>query len=362
MHATPDARARIRGCLLGGAVGDALGAPVEFDSLADIRSRFGAGGVTDYAEAYGRRGAITDDTQMTLFTAEGLVRAYVGAGSEGAPSPESAVHHAYLRWLRTQGYAPEADVARRDGWPDGWLVKERGLWSRRAPGNTCLSALLATRTLGERATNDSKGCGTVMRVAPVGLLAPARDLAGGSPAYELGAAVSFVTHGHPAGYMAGGAFALLFARLMEGLELRRAAEATVATVRALPGSACMMDALDAAMALVDEAGTPTPERIEQLGGGWVAEEALAIAIYVALTAKDFEGALSLSVTHSGDSDSTGSMVGQLLGAAWGEEAIPARWLRELELRDVVEQIADDVAAVRAGSLDREAAAERYPGW
>jgi ADP-ribosylglycohydrolase len=67
--------ARIRGCLLGGAVGDALGAPVEFLSLQEIRDKFGPAGIHDYARAYGRRGAIADDTQMTLFTAEGLLRA-----------------------------------------------------------------------------------------------------------------------------------------------------------------------------------------------------------------------------------------------------------------------------------------------
>src|SRR3954469_11894903 len=74
---------RIRGCLLGGAVGDALGAGIEFAWIEDIIRRFGPGGSTDYVEAYGRRGAITDDTQMTLFTAEGLLRARVRVAREG---------------------------------------------------------------------------------------------------------------------------------------------------------------------------------------------------------------------------------------------------------------------------------------
>ncbi len=64
--AKPDLRARFRGCLLGGAVGDALGAPVEFLDRDSILAKFGADGITDYAPAYGRLGAITDDTQMTL--------------------------------------------------------------------------------------------------------------------------------------------------------------------------------------------------------------------------------------------------------------------------------------------------------
>lgn len=77
-------RDRVRGCLLAGAVGDALGAPVEFWSLEEIRARLGPQGVTGYLPAYGRdRGAITDDTQMTLFTAEGIIRATVRYAHRG---------------------------------------------------------------------------------------------------------------------------------------------------------------------------------------------------------------------------------------------------------------------------------------
>ena len=72
---TPTPRERAIGCLLGGAIGDALGAPIEFDSISEIRSQFGLNGLTHFAPAYGRTGAITDDTQMTLFSAEGLIRA-----------------------------------------------------------------------------------------------------------------------------------------------------------------------------------------------------------------------------------------------------------------------------------------------
>src|SRR5215469_1142760 len=95
-----------RGCLLGGAVGDALGAPVEFMSYANIVREFGPEGIRDFAPAYGRLGAITDDTQMTLFTAEGLLRAYVRGCLKGICHPPSVVHHAYLRWLITQGENP----------------------------------------------------------------------------------------------------------------------------------------------------------------------------------------------------------------------------------------------------------------
>ena len=98
----PDLRARIRACLLGGAVGDALGAPGEFMRLSQIRARFGPEGIRDFAPAYGRIGAITDDTQLTLFTAEGLLVAWRRGAQRGICDPPSMRHDAYLNWLLTQ--------------------------------------------------------------------------------------------------------------------------------------------------------------------------------------------------------------------------------------------------------------------
>ena len=112
---TPSRRDRFLGCLLGGAAGDALGAPVEFMKRATILERFGPRGITSYAPAYGRTGAITDDTQMTLFTAEGLLRAYVRGERRGIGHVPSVVAHAYLRWLKTQGTAPAAPDVGEDG-------------------------------------------------------------------------------------------------------------------------------------------------------------------------------------------------------------------------------------------------------
>src|SRR5262245_33898314 len=127
------------GCLLGGAVGDALGAPVEFHSIQVIRKKYGSLGITDYDFAYGRRGAITDDTQMTLFTAEGVLRAITRQRHKGICHPASVIHQAYIRWLRTQGGLSRTSFPQDE--MDGWLIGVEGLHCRRAPGNTCLSAL-----------------------------------------------------------------------------------------------------------------------------------------------------------------------------------------------------------------------------
>jgi hypothetical protein len=144
----PSLASRCKGCLLGGAVGDALGAPVEFMSHSQIVAHFGPGGIRGFAPAYGRTGAITDDTQMTLFTTEGLLRAHTRQVAKGICHTPTVVHHAYLRWLKTQGESPNLEPQVDLNWQvatDGWLVHVPALWSRRAPGNTCLSAVRSAK-------------------------------------------------------------------------------------------------------------------------------------------------------------------------------------------------------------------------
>jgi ADP-ribosylglycohydrolase len=309
-------------------VGDALGAGVEFDWMEDIHRKLGAAGVTDYVEAYGRRGAITDDTQMTLFTAEGLLLA---DGSVSAA--RTVVDRAYARWLATQGERsvrwPPDD---RDG---GWLAGVPALNERRSPGSTCLSALRADRAGSVAAPiNASKGCGGVMRIAPVGLLGPGH----GSDPFDLGCELAALTHGHPSGYLAAGAMAVIVARLLAGDPLDAAVDAAEARLVERPGHEETLAALRAARALAASDAEPGPEAIATLGAGWVAEEALAIGVYGALVARDFRHGVLIAVNHSGDCDSTAAIAGSMLGTLLGVAAIPDRWLGELELRDEIERL------------------------
>jgi ADP-ribosylglycohydrolase len=358
MEPTNPGEDRVLGCLLGGAVGDALGAAVEFMPLREIRQHFGDDGLTDYAACYGRLGAITDDTQMTLFTAEGLMRAEARWQDRGICHPASVVHHAYQRWLLTQGRTSKLITSLQEGpspWPDGWLIAEKELWSQRAPGNTCLAALEeAADVFGEPAQNDSKGCGTVMRVAPVGIIA--------AKPFDLGAQVSALTHGHPTGIVAGGYFAQVIALIFrEDLSIEAAARKALADLEGRSDADEVRSAVQSALKLA-EAGNPTPERLAKLGEGWVAEEAVSIALYAALVARDFREAVLIAVNHSGDSDSTGSLAGNLYGTSQGMTAIPATWLERLELRSVIEQIARDVYRLVDEQFRAERERERYPGW
>lgn len=346
----PDDTDIARGCLLGGAVGDALGAPAEFLSSAEIEQRFGPEGIRDFQPAYGRIGAITDDTQMTLFTAEGVLRAFTRGNERGVCHGPTIIHHAYLRWLGTQDVnQPTAPCF--DEYP-GWLIGVRALHHRRAPGSTCLSAL-RSGMMGsiEDPINDSKGCGGVMRAAPLGLL---HD---GDP-FTLGCEAAAITHGHPSGYITAGCLALTIAQLRSRRPLRAALDAAVDSARSMRGHEETVDALLRAIRLAEE--SPRSRRaLASLGEGWVAEEALAIAVYSALSwPESFEEGVVLAVNHGGDSDSTGAITGNLLGALLGADAIPPRWLGQLELREEIEAIANDLLVQYQPG---DAWWDRYPG-
>ncbi|TWR93280.1 ADP-ribosylglycohydrolase family protein [Pseudomonas saxonica] len=344
---------RIKGCLLGGAVGDTLGAPVEFLEWPAIEAKFGPQGVIDFAPAYGITGAITDNTQMMLFTAEGLLRAYVRGSSRGACHVPSIIHHALLRWLMTQDYPTAIPVSR-----DGWLIEQLALWSRRTSGTTCLAALKASPRLGAVAENNSKGCGAVMRVAPCAFFANAFDYAAQS---------GRLTHGHPTGYLAAGLFADILQRIVDRQDsLEHAVTQSLAKYGQMPGMEETRILIERVLFFFYEGYQPTPQRIAELGGGWVAEEVLAIGLWCALAAHSFEEGVISAVNHSGDSDSTGLIAGHLLGVQYGAAAIPARWYAQLELREVIEQMAEDIERVPReycgydGEFDQQIE-QMYPG-
>lgn len=330
----------VSGCLLGGAVGDALGAPVEFMSLKEILHRFGPGGISEYAIAYGRKGAITDDTQMTLFTAEGLILSQVRGGDPKAYQIPPFVYQAYLRWLSTQQTVRFEHLVRKYGscaMVDGLLIANKELYSRRAPGNTCLTALMSGRMGAvEDPINDSKGCGGVMRIAPVGYFVKPEAV------FETACEIAAITHGHPAGYLAAGCLARIISFVSYGADLPTAMDETSGILKAWPFHTECLEAMASAKAAWKKAPV-SHGTVEKLGKGWIAEEALAIGLYAALAAHgDFERGVRLAVNHGGDSDSTGLIAGQILGAVLGAEAIPEKYRMGLELFGLIEEISGDL--------------------
>jgi ADP-ribosylglycohydrolase len=357
--ATPSHESRIHGCLLGGALGDSLGYAVEFDDIAAIRSRFGPEGLQDFSALDG--GAhFSDDTQLTLYTVDGLLEALEWANSGVGADTNACLWLAYLRWLGTQGVpVPEAAPFQ----PPRWIDSHEVLRHRRAPGNACLSGL-ATGEMGTfyRPVNpESKGCGTVMRSAPFGLI----PYIAAEAVYKLSADAASLTHGHPAARQGAGAFSLVIHALTAGQGLREAAGFALDQLGAghlrkgeEPDPA-LVARLEAALRLAEAGALLAPEElVRELGEGWVAEEALAVALYAVLATEPaptaaaadrprahFRAAIALAVNHSGDSDSTASIAGNILGTYYGEECLPEEWLAALEAPDVIRGMASRLAAV-----------------
>lgn len=359
---------KYKGCLIGGAIGDALGAPIEFMDLKSIKSTYGQNGVRDYVEFPNGFGEFTDDTQMTLFTAEGLLRAYHRAmirGIEGALP--MIVHHSYLRWLHTQNVPLKKENSKHDFYDieTGWLITQKELFKQRAPGITCMSALSSgiSGTI-DKPINDSKGCGTIMRVAPVGLFYNHDNW----QAFKIACELSAITHGHPTGYLSAGCFAAIISDLAKGFSLNDSIENSINILKEWAHHEETLNAIIRCQELYKQTKNNKKhdfETIEKLGKGWIAEEALSISLYCSLLYQhDFKNGVLYSVNHSGDCDSTGSITGNILGLINGKRSIPENWIKKLRYNDIVFKVAEDLhTKVKGNSFDIDQEwSEKYPGF
>ena len=336
---------KFRGCLIGGAAGDALGYAVEFMSEGAITQKYGKNGITAYRLCDGKA-RISDDTQMTMFTANGLLfGATVGCTQKTMGTYRHYIAAAYRDWYKTQ-YESYERCNRK--FVTSWLLNVPDLFHSRAPGNTCLSSIDAgCHGSVEKPINESKGCGGVMRVAPIGLyfndclMAPlAIDL--------IGADAAALTHGHEMGYIPA-AMLVHIVRLVshnDGIALKDAVLDSMTAMEMLFPNAKTLPAflkLIGKAVELSEGSLTDLDAIHKLGQGWVGDEALAIAIYCALKySNDFDKAMIAAVNHKGDSDSTGAIAGNILGAYLGLSGIPQKYIDGLELVDELMELADDL--------------------
>jgi ADP-ribosylglycohydrolase len=314
------------GSLFGTAYGDALGAPTEFQDYETIVATYGPGGPR---RLDGDPARVTDDTQMMLAVGEALV----AAGSVTPEEFEPPLRAAFLAW--------EVD-------PE----------NNRAPGGTCLRAcalLRDGRPWQQASQVESKGCGANMRVMPVGLMPGLTDeQRSGAAQLQAG-----LTHGHPTGLAASELTAYAVHWLRRGLDpgdllgaLRRRCVDQRSTYHdrwlgdlwkvAGAGSpaeyiALGWDECGAALDRVAEAlarGAYLGDPCLATGAGWIAEEALATALYCYLISPDEPvTALGRAAATSGDSDSIACLAGAFAGAALGLAAWPPAWQTRIEYAD-----------------------------
>ncbi len=316
---------RFKGSLYLGALGDAFGYVVEFMTTDEIQRKF-SGPISfldvghipfldENAEI-----AVSDDTQMTLFTAEGVVDAFQNLS--GKPFAQvfdhdvvtGSIRRSYLDWLKTQLLSfPKLDVR------EGSLVSFPELYKRQAPGMTCLSAC-SSGAPGYREgigpVNDSMGCGGVMRVAPIGFLTGLER----TSIFNLGDASAALTHGHSMGHLPAGAMALILSEICAGKTVAYSVREVLQFLSQIPEARPLCEILDFAL-MFEGNQKMSSQTMELIGGGWVGHECLAMGVAAAILDAPIDYRMSVAANHSGDSDSTASIAGQLIGAFEGYSAL-----------------------------------------
>ena len=359
----------IRGCLMAGAAGDALGYTVEFWSKQQIHSHYGEPGITQFELAPDGKAWFSDDTQMTLFTANALLMgitrwAMRGVGADLGTYTDGA----YLDWYYTQTGKLKPYQTLED-FHYTWLRDLPELAQQRAPGGTCMSACESRRN-GHKPDNSSKGCGGIMRVAPMGLVEAAFEEMAGHPLYQdvwlaqQGAVIAKMTHLHPLGYYPAALLTILIAKLipLTPQEAKRDIEKIIRhsldVLKQLDEGEhedekkALTDLTNRAISLAHNSQISDAAAIDVLGEGWVADEAWAVSVFCALRHIDsMHDAIIAAVNHNGDSDSTGSITGNIMGAIYGYEAIKKERLfcpkgkefeQTIELSNIILALADDI--------------------
>lgn len=330
---------RFRGCIVGLAVGDALGHPTEFiSSVARIKQRYGAQGITDFdSSGHHPAGTFTDDTQMTISVARALAR----AGKQPLDAVMTLLGEEFVAWARHPT-------------------------NNRAPGGTCLAGcrhFAQGAKWRDAGVKGSKGCGAAMRAAPIGLYAFDDD----DLLLQLSAAQSVLTHSHPTGVASSVAAAAPVAWLARGKGTAGLLDYTRAMVERVDaellislgcepnaardiGNREQLERLDRLQIVLDD---EHDDVCALLGGAWIGEEAVVTALWCFLKAKgDFSETIRRGATSSGDSDSIACIAGSFAGTLHGLSGLNSPLAARVERSADLIVLANELHAARVGG-DRE---------
>jgi poly(ADP-ribose) glycohydrolase ARH3 len=282
-----DLKSKFIGALLGTAVGDALGAPLEGWSRERVDRVYGESGRLEMVE-----GRYTDDTEQMIGVAESLLR---NTGFDGADMARTLVQNMNPR----RGYGPGS----------------RAAFERLRAGEQWDEA--AQHLFGGMG---SYGNGAAMRIAPVGLFYYDNPKELREVAYRS----SQITHTHELGKEGAAlqAFAIALAVRKDRNEMLSQLEDFVHH-EVYKNKLRRMERL-----LRTEASSG--EVIAELGNGMAAFDSVPTAIYSFLRFEDFERSVVSAIRLGGDTDTIGAMTGAICGAYYGDQAIPSEWLARLE--------------------------------
>ena len=315
MHQEPDNTdlEKARGLIFGLAIGDALGYPTEFMTLDRIKAEFGPDGIQDLPNP----AMFTDDTQMTIAVAEALIK----TGDEDLETIMDAIKDEFIKWRRS----PE---------------------NNRAPGNACLAGASNMERgvhWSESGMPDSKGCGSAMRVAPIGYYYHNNP----DKLRQVARASGICTHGHRTAVAAS-----VGAAYLVKLALDRVDPGDMIS-EILSFTSGISREFDTALSKVSEClEWPNEEdALKFLGEGWIGEEAVALALYCFLRhPDDYKKTVLRGANTNGDSDSIACIAGGISGAFLGLAAIPSQWVKNIEKSEYLNDLADHFA-MKKGPLD-----------
>ena len=272
---------KAKGLIFGLAIGDALGYPTEFMTLARIKTDFGPDGIRDFSKS---PAIYSDDTQMSIAIAEALIK----AGDQDLETIMEATKEEFVKWRRS----PE---------------------NNRAPGNTCLAGVTAMERgvhWSESGVANSKGCGSAMRVAPIGYLYQHDP----DKLKQVARASGICTHGHRTAVAASIGAANLVKLALDGINLERMIPET------LSFTAGISREFDTSLSKISECLDMSNEEdaMKYLGEGWIGEEAVALALYCFLKYPgDYTKTVLRGANTNGDSDSVACIAGGISGAYLG---------------------------------------------
>jgi ADP-ribosylglycohydrolase len=299
-----------RSMMAGLALGDALGWPTEFKSMRDIRSRFGELGIQEPPEP----ALFTDDTQMTIAVA----RAVIAHGRADVAVLMERMAEEFVQW----GFSED---------------------NNRAPGLSCMGGVrnLAKGIPWERSGGlDSKGCGSAMRVAPIGFVYqddPQRLRA-------VAIASSLPTHRHPSAIASAVGAAYLVKLALDGVKPLEMPSRLASFVGGMsPEFDTTLATMNSALSMKDEVAA-----MDAIGAGWVGYEAVPLALYCVIKYEDsWVDTVRRGANFAGDSDSIASIAGGIQALRLGADSIPAAWLSRLERRAELEQLGAQLAEVKS---------------
>lgn len=346
-----------RGCLLGGAIGDALGYTVKTEAYEEIEEKYGNEGIR-LCELSKNKARISCNTQLTLFTADGLLQAEARRIHSKSDYRESMLK-AYKNWCRTQPESNGPKYTIDENLSEvysSWLLRIPELYSERYIKEASLKEIKACcRENLTNHVNSSKDCGGLTRVAPIGLYFCSPSLAA-----EIAAENAVLTNGHPLGYIPAASLAYFISLCCAKPEMKLR-ELIINTLREMDciyqGNKyldCFLEIMVKAVLLSKE-NKLDEECIREIGKGWSAEETLAIAVFCALRHENnFEDAIFAAVNHNGNRAATGSVLGTILGVYLGYKAIPKRFVQKLELKKQLMIFAEDLLNSEPYPKDEEA--------